>query len=58
MFLALNCILGVAFLARLVGGPFLLLVEAEADLDRFCVVLRGDLRAVFFAGMVRLLSIF
>ncbi len=54
-FLAPNFILGPGLLALLRGGP---LLEADAERVDFFAVFRGDLRVVFFAGMVRLLHSF
>ncbi len=57
-FLAPNFIFGPGLLARLRGGPLLLLLEAFAERADLLAVFRGDLRVVFFAGMVRLLRSF
>ena len=57
-FLAPNFILGPGLLALFRGGPLLVLLEAGAERVDFLAVFRGDLRVVFFAGMVRLLHSF
>jgi hypothetical protein len=57
VFLAPNFILGPGLLALFRGGPLLGFVVVAERVD-FLAVFRGDLRVVFFAGMVRLLHSF